>query len=227
MGTARPRHPAAPERPASGPQPAGRPGRDLCAAFLPPAAPPPVVLQSARQGVAGLGLAEQLVPGAVAPDVAAIPLDALRARGLRALIIDLDNTLTRWNDARCAPEVRAWLGRARAGGFGICIVSNNGPERVQGFCDSLGLDVHWIADARKPTLGAYRKACDLLGVPGEAVAAIGDQVFTDVFGGNRAGVFTVLVRPLGRREFPATRLVRLVEAIWLRRLRYRGALRPL
>lgn len=175
----------------------------------------------------GLGLGDLLVPGAVVPGVTAIPVAALSARGIRALIIDLDNTLTRWNDVVCAPDVAAWLRRLRDDGLGICIVSNNGPERVRAFCDALGMDLIWIAHAGKPALRAYRLARERLGVAPDEVAAIGDQIFTDVFGGNRAGLFTVLVQPLGRREFPATRLVRLVEGLWLRRLRRRGALQPL
>lgn len=174
-----------------------------------------------------LRLGHLLIPGAVAADVTAIPPDALSARGIRALIIDLDNTLTRWNDVGCAPEVAAWLQRLQEAGVGVCIVSNNGPDRVRRFCDALGTELPWIANAGKPSRRAYRRAQQELGAPSEAVAVVGDQVFTDIFGGNRAGLLTILVAPLGRREFPATALVRIVERLWLYRLRTRGALHPL
>lgn len=172
-------------------------------------------------------LGRLLVPCGVAPAVTALDPASLRARGFSALIIDLDNTLARWNDTVCAPEVRRWLEAVRQAGLGVCIVSNNGPERVRSFCAGLGAGLVWIAHAGKPARGAYLRALQQLGTDPGQVAVIGDQIFTDVFGGNRAGLFTVLVRPLGRHEFPATRLVRLVERVWLRRLQRWGALRAL
>ena len=179
------------------------------------------------EGVARLRLGRLLVPGAVAVAVTAIPLQALRDRGIRALIIDLDNTLTCWNDVDCAPAVAAWLGQVRAAGVGVCIVSNNGPERVRAFCAALGTDIPWIANAGKPSRRAYRAAGARLGAEPAEVAVVGDQVFTDIFGGNRAGHLTILVTPLSRCEFPTTRLVRIVEGLWLQWLRARGALLPL
>ena len=168
-----------------------------------------------------------LVPDAVATDVTAIPCAALLRRGIRGLIIDLDNTLTRWNEPRCAPEVASWLAALAGAGISVCVVSNNGPERVGAFCRQLAAQVPWIANAGKPRRQAYGRALARLGLPAPAVAVVGDQVFTDVFGGNRSGLLTILVRPLGHREFPATRVVRLVEGLWLRRLARAGALRTL
>jgi hypothetical protein len=177
--------------------------------------------------VARLGLSQWLVPDAVVGAVTEIAPQALVARGLRGLVIDLDNTLTRWNEPGCAPDVAAWLEAAAAAGLRLCIVSNNGPARVAAFCRGLGVDLPWIAPAGKPRPEAYRRALERLGLPPEHVAAVGDQIFTDVFGGKRAGLMAILVRPLARREFPATRVVRVIESWWLARLRRRGALRPL
>lgn len=168
-----------------------------------------------------------LVPDAVAERVSDIVPATLLSRGVRGLIIDLDNTLTRWNDAQCAPEVANWLRALAEAGIGVCIVSNNGPDRVSTFCRGLDREVPWIANAGKPGRTAYRRATERLGLSPQAVAVVGDQVFTDIFGGKRAGLLTILVTPLGHREFPATRLVRLVERLWLHRLRGRGRLRPL
>jgi hypothetical protein len=168
-----------------------------------------------------------LVPDAVMPDVTAITAERLRAHGLTGLIVDLDNTLTHWNDARCDEGVAAWVRQMRDEGFVLCIVSNNGPERVSRFCEGLGVDLPWIAHAGKPSRRAYRRALAMLGRDPEQVAVIGDQVFTDVLGGNRAGLRTILVRPRGRREFIPTRIVRIVERLWLQRLNGRGTVTPL
>ncbi len=168
-----------------------------------------------------------LVPGAVVGHVTGIRPAMLSARGVRGLIIDLDNTLTHWNAPGCAPEIAAWLADLRHSGVAVCIVSNNGPARVGAFCASLSEPVPWIAQARKPRRSAYLRALALLDLPASSAAVVGDQVFTDIFGGNRAGLLTILVSPLGRREFAATRLVRVVEALWLRRLHAGGAVRSL
>jgi len=169
-----------------------------------------------------------LIPGATVPSITAVSTTALRRRGITALIVDLDNTLTRWNEVNCPPEVRSWFRELTAAGIRCCIASNNGPARVRAFLQDLGLEMPWVARAGKPWPRAYRACLQRLGNPPRAsTAAVGDQVFTDVLGGNMAGLFTILVRPLARREFAATRVLRAVEAVWLRRLEGRGALRAL
>ena len=174
-----------------------------------------------------MAVGKLLVPDAVVGHVTAIRPAMLRARGLRGLIVDLDNTLTHWNARGCAPEISGWLDDLRQSGIAVCIVSNNGAERVRGFCAGLSDPPPWIAQARKPRRSAYRRALALLELSASAAAVVGDQVFTDVFGGNRAGLLTILVAPLGRREFAVTRLVRVVEGLWLRRLQAGGAVRSL
>ncbi len=168
-----------------------------------------------------------LIPGAVVTDVTAISPAALHKRGIAAVIIDLDNTLTRWNDQRCPQEAAQWLAALRSAGIACCIASNNGPGRVQAFCSGLPVTVPFVAPAGKPALSAYAACLRLLGTAPEETAAVGDQVFTDILGGNRAGLFTILVTPLSHHEFPATRILRVVERIWLRRLRAAGAVSSL
>jgi HAD superfamily phosphatase (TIGR01668 family) len=171
----------------------------------------------------------RLAPDAAVSRVTDIAPQVLRARGVDAVVVDLDNTLTRWNEPSCAPEVAAWLAGLRAAGIGVCILSNNGPERVRAFCAGLGEGsaVPWVAHAGKPRPSAYRRALRRIGAePGRALV-VGDQLFTDVLGAKLAGLRAVLVRPLSRSEFPLTRLLRLVEAAWLRRLEAGGFLRSL
>jgi HAD superfamily phosphatase (TIGR01668 family) len=163
-----------------------------------------------------------LVPGAVVSSVTAIAPQALRRKGICAMVVDLDNTLTVWNERQCAAETVSWLQQMLSGGISVCIASNNGVRRVRDFSESLGLDIPWVAHAGKPRARAYQASLRCLGTPAEATAAVGDQVFTDVLGGNMAGMFTILVQPLGRREFVATRGLRVVESLWLKRLHASG-----
>ena len=168
-----------------------------------------------------------LTPDATCTHATAISPQGLRRRGIRALLVDLDNTLSPWNQPGCDPQVAAWLRALRVAGIAVCIVSNNGPERVRAFLRGCDADLPWIARAGKPRRGVYQRALRMLSAEPAHTAAVGDQVFTDVLGGKRAGLVAILVTPLAEHEFPATRLVRLVEGWWLRRLRAEGALRAL
>lgn len=152
----------------------------------------------------------------------AVDLDRLRARGIRGLIVDLDNTLVAWRHPQPTPAVHQWLERARAAGFQVCIVSNGGARRVEAFAAACGIPC--VGGAAKPRRGAFRAALQCLGTRPEETAVVGDQIFTDVLGGNRVGLYTILVQPMSSREFVGTRLVRRLERLWLRYLQRRGHL---
>jgi HAD superfamily phosphatase (TIGR01668 family) len=158
-----------------------------------------------------------LRPASQVESIYEIDLGALDARGICGLILDLDNTIVPWGAWCAAPELAPWIAAARELGFGLCIVSNNSGARVRHLADALGLPA--VTSALKPRRRALRRALRLLGTTPETTALIGDQVFTDILGGNRLGLHTILVRPQGSREFPATRLARLAERLVLGRRR--------
>jgi uncharacterized protein len=152
----------------------------------------------------------------------AIDLDRLHQRGIRAIIVDLDNTLVPWNDPHPTEQLLHWLTGARARGFAVCICSNNRGRRVEEFAGALGIP--FVARAIKPSRRGFRRAMELLGVRPAETAVIGDQLFTDVVGGNRAGAYTILVQPMDvSREFILTRLInRPAERLALHFLSGRG-----
>jgi HAD superfamily phosphatase (TIGR01668 family) len=130
----------------------------------------------------------------------------LLARGVRGVILDLDNTLTQWKSTAVSPAVAAWVARLRAAGVQACVVSNAaGARRVRVVADALGIP--WITRAGKPLARGFRKAMARMGTAPDATAAIGDQVFTDVWGGNRLGLYTILLDPTSSRESWFTKLV--------------------
>lgn len=140
----------------------------------------------------------------------------LYRRGIRGLVVDLDNTLVPWNQREVTPAVAAWFRRARAAGLTCCIVSNNHDERVRGFAESVG--AARIARAGKPRRRAFSRAMAAMQTHAGSTAVIGDQVFTDILGGNRLGLFTILVQPVAEHEFWGTRLLRRLEDLVRRRL---------
>lgn len=140
---------------------------------------------------------------------------ALQARGIAGLIVDLDNTLAGWRDPLPSAAALAWVDRCRAHGLRLVIVSNNQAGRVSQFAAALG--VPFLANAKKPTRGAFRRALGLLQTTPERTALIGDQLLTDIFGAKRMGFYAILVKPLDPREFIGTRLVsRPLERLLLR-----------
>ena len=162
-----------------------------------------------------------LVPDARLASVVEATPGFLAARGLGAVILDLDNTLAVWNGEEPAPGVEAWLASLRSAGIGHVVLSNNGRRRVGAFGERLGVPV--LARAGKPRRAAFRRALALLGADPGRTAVMGDRLLMDVWGGNRAGLYTVLVAPVDRRELWATRLVRRMEDAMVSRLPSVGA----
>ncbi len=114
--------------------------------------------------------------------------------GVDALIVDVDNTLSAHGAPLPEKEVIPWLARMKGLGVPVVILSNNTKQRVQPFARDLGLPfVHF---AVKPMRHGFRRAANLLSYPREKIAVVGDQIFTDVVGGNAAGMKTVLVLPI-------------------------------
>lgn len=116
--------------------------------------------------------------------------EMLRSAGIRALLLDIDNTMTTHDNPVPAEGVREWLDRMKAEGFLLMIVSNNNGERVRKFSGLLGLDFE--GKARKPLPTGFRRACRRLGIRPKEAAVIGDQIFTDIIGGNLLGAYTIM-----------------------------------
>ncbi len=167
-------------------------------------------------------LRDFLVPDLYVSSVFDLDLDQLRDHGVRGFILALDNTLVEWGYPEPTEPLREWVGRLLGAGFRACIVSNNSQARVQAFARALS--VPGIDKAVKPRRGPYRRAMQVMGTASSETAVIGDQIFTDILGGKRLGLFTILVAPVSRTEFLGTRLVRLIEGVWLRHLMRRGRL---
>ncbi len=149
--------------------------------------------------------------------------DELRSMGIRGLIADMDNTLVPWNDRSVHPRLALWLAGLKEKGFRLCIVSNNTADR--GGQLALELDIPAIWYAVKPRRRAFRLALQKMELSAPEVAVIGDQIFTDVLGGNRLGLYTILVTPISDKEFIWTRLMRQFERMVLNRLKKKKIIR--
>ena len=119
----------------------------------------------------------------------------LKERGIQGIILDIDNTLIGHNVPVPDEKTLAHLRFFEAEGLKLCVVSNNSYERVKSFSEKISVK-YFVYDALKPRARGYNLASEEMQLPMEKIAAIGDQVFTDVWGARRAGCFAILTKPL-------------------------------
>ena len=149
------------------------------------------------------------------------PFERLTARGIRGIIFDIDNTLVPPDaavDARCRELIRS----LKTAGFRICLVSNNKAARIAPFATALNLP--FVERALKPRRYGYRRAMARMGTTPAETIAIGDQLFTDIWGANRAGMHSLLVKPMEPKEEIQILLKRFLErpVLWLYRRKKQG-----
>lgn len=138
--------------------------------------------------------------------------ERLYQKGIRGIIFDIDNTMVE-HGAPVNGKAILLVRRLREKGFSVCFLSNNKEPRVKSFCEPLG--AQYIYKGGKPKREGYEKAMKLMGVTKEQTVSVGDQIFTDIWGANRAGVYTVLVQPIGKKEEIQIVLKRYLERIVL------------
>ncbi len=156
-------------------------------------------------------------PNEYVQSVTEITPESLRAQGIRALLLDLDNTLTPWRSREVPPEVEAWVKRMQTAGIALCFVSNTrNMARLKWLSERLGIP--YARGAMKPRRDMLRRALQMLNVLPKHAAIAGDQLFTDIWGGNRLGLYTIWVHPMRPHEFIGTKISRMVERWLLRRI---------
>lgn len=139
----------------------------------------------------------------------------LAEAGIRALLVDVDDTLLSSRAERLDPAIVDWFASLKAAGVPVAILSNGSQARVAEIAAEVG--VLALSLAGKPFRVAFRRGLKLLGdvEPGKT-AMVGDQLFTDVFGARQAGLMTILVDPLSPGKLPHTRLARRLERLVLK-----------
>lgn len=133
-------------------------------------------------------------PKYVFNSIADIDFEFLRREGIKALVLDLDNTLTTHNNPIPKKETALWLEDMKSKNLPMLILSNNHYERVKPFADVLGLD--FVFDAGKPLGKGYKRAVKKLGLKKSEIASVGDQIFTDVLGSNLSGIRSIFTFPI-------------------------------
>ncbi len=152
-------------------------------------------------------------PTYVFDKVGEITPEFLHKKQIKGLLLDLDNTLTTHNNPVPPQSSLDWLDKMRAAGIKLMIVSNNHAPRVTPFAEQLGLD--FVSEGKKPLTFGYTRAIKRLGLEKRSVAAVGDQIFTDVLGSNLKGIRSIFVFPIEPETSLPFRFKRAIEKAFL------------
>lgn len=162
-----------------------------------------------------------LTPEYIFRRVEAIHPDFLARQGIRALVLDVDNTLTGDGSQQLDGSVQAWLEEMRAAGVSLTVVSNNTSRRVRPFAERIGLA--WVPMACKPLPLGLMVARRRLGVEKNQMAMVGDQIYTDRLAAGLYGIPCLFLLPRTPHDKSrGVRFKRRLEPFWIRRYFRKG-----
>ena len=140
-----------------------------------------------------------------------ISIDDLHDKGIKGILLDLDNTIIAWGENKISPAIRHWIQRRKKRGLLFCLLSNSYTARAKRIANELEIPV--VAPALKPLPFGYWRAMRLLATTAPTTMMIGDQLFTDMLGAHFLNINTIYVTPLSRTEFCLTRISRYLERL--------------
>lgn len=150
-----------------------------------------------------------LYPKANFNNVREIDINFLQKNNIKALILDVDNTLIDY-DKNLEPETIKWAEELKKQGIKLYILSNsNKKEKVETVAKKLNIEYDYFA--KKPLKMGFKKVQEKLQEKPENIGVVGDQIFTDVVGGNRCKMFTILVEPIAEKDIWITMIKRPIE----------------
>ncbi len=144
-----------------------------------------------------------------------IDVEKLKAKGIKAFLFDIDNTLATYAMPVPDEKTRNWVGELRDKGFKVYVISNNNEKRVKLFAESI--EAGYIAKALKPRSKPIKRACAEMGISIDEAVLVGDQLFTDIWGGSRLGMHTILVKPISEVEHGFVKFKRKLERLVMKR----------
>ncbi|NDL66249.1 YqeG family HAD IIIA-type phosphatase [Anaerotalea alkaliphila] len=161
-----------------------------------------------------------LLPKAYYANIYEIDYTTLYRNGYRGILFDIDNTLVPYDQLVPDAKLVAFFGKLKTMGFSISLLSNNSAKRVRRF--NKDLKVLAYHRAQKPRRVTLEKAMKAMGTDKGSTIIVGDQLFTDVWAGNRLGIKTILVMPIQEKEQLITRIKRSTEKRILKAFHEKG-----
>ena len=133
-------------------------------------------------------------PALITDELTDLTPELLKKQGIRLLMMDFDNTIVPYTTNEPTQKMDRWLRDMVASDIQICVVSNSKRDRVKIFCASYGIPC--ITHAKKPFTRGIKECLKKFPIPASQAALVGDQIYTDTFGANNAGVTPILVRAI-------------------------------
>lgn len=155
---------------------------------------------------------QQFFPDEYLDSTYLIDFEKFYRQGYRGVLFDIDNTLVE-HGKDATKEAKQLFQNLKEMGMKTCLISNNKQERVERFNAEIG--TNYIFKANKPARASYEKAMTLMRTKKENTLFVGDQLFTDVFGAKRVGMYNILVKPIDKKEEIQIVLKRYLEKIVL------------
>lgn len=151
----------------------------------------------------------RLYPNECFDKVEQITIEYLQKRKIKALILDVDNTLIDYH-RNLSETIIQWVKELKNHGIKLYILSNtNHREKVEEVSQALNIPYRNLA--KKPFKAGFLKVKQELEEKSENIGVVGDQIFTDILGGNRCHMFTILVEPIDKKDFWYTAWKRPIE----------------
>ena len=159
---------------------------------------------------------ENYMPDFAIEAVYDLTVESLKKHGIKAVLVDLDNTLIAWNNPDGTPEMKQWLHDVRDAGIRIIVVSNNTKKRVKRAVEKFEIDyVYW---SMKPFTWGIDRALKEFHFEKNEVVMVGDQLMTDIRAAHRAGIRSILVKPLVEHDSFKTQINRARERRVLKKM---------
>ncbi|MEG1880761.1 MAG: YqeG family HAD IIIA-type phosphatase [Oscillospiraceae bacterium] len=168
-----------------------------------------------------LNLKRRFIPDLFLNSVYDMDLEQIKARGFRAFIFDIDNTLVTYDDLIAPNHVKKWFDTLHANGFKTYLISNNNKARVKKFSESLNEKYYY--SALKPRKKYLKVACRDMNVKPEETVLVGDQLITDIYGGNRMGMYTIFTKAISDNDHWFVRWKRNIEKFLLKGVDINGS----
>ena len=147
-------------------------------------------------------------------------IDKLKENGIKCLLFDLDNTCVPYVDKKPTKKLKNHFDKLKDSGFTVIIFSNSPRNRLEPFKKYLNVDC--CPSARKPRKAKFIKVLKEYKLDLSEVAIIGDQLVTDIYGGNKVGITTVLVNPMSDIDMPFTKIHRYIERKEINKMNKKG-----
>lgn len=152
---------------------------------------------------------EKFIPDMYKKSIYDIDYEALKNRGIKCIIFDLDNTIAPINVPVPDKELKDLISDLILLNFKVILMSNSDKARVQPFKEKLNIDSCYYS--MKPLKKKYKKIVSIYGYKESEVACIGDQLLTDVYGANRMGFLSILINPISNIDYFGTKINRFFE----------------